>query len=67
MTNPPDASALAAEAARLLASNRLHEARELYRQICAIQANDARPWISAGAISGELGLVDEAREYLQRA
>ena len=43
------------------------EARALYADICRLTPQDPDAWVMAAAISGDLGLTDEAYDYLQRA
>lgn len=58
---------LADHAMRLLEDGRPMAARALYADICRMSPQDPDAWMMAGAISGDLGLTDEARDYLQRA
>jgi tetratricopeptide (TPR) repeat protein len=55
------------KAMRLLDSGRPMEARALYAEICRLTPHDPDAWLMAAAISGDLGLIDEAYGHLQRA
>jgi tetratricopeptide (TPR) repeat protein len=51
----------------MLEEGRLRDAKELYEAICRVNAQDAEAWAMLGAISGELGQLDAAAEYLRKA
>jgi tetratricopeptide (TPR) repeat protein len=65
MTQIP--SEMAQYAMSLLSGNRLEEARNAFAEICRVTPNDAQVWVIAAAISGDLGLKDEAISYLRTA
>lgn len=60
-------SALKEKAGKLLGSNRLAEARDLYDQICRLDGADADAWLMLGGIHGRLGNHDQALNCCQRA
>lgn len=62
-----DAEKLADDAMQLLESGRAMDARALYTDICSLTPKDPDAWLMAAAISGDLGLTDEAHDHLQRA
>ncbi len=62
-----DAQALTDDAMQLLEAGRPLDARALYADICRLTPGDPDAWLMAAAISGDLGLADEARGFLQRA
>lgn len=53
-------------ALELVRGDRLNEAKTLYAQICAKDPSDAEAWFMLGAISGQMGLLDEAERCLRR-
>jgi len=59
--------ALNQQVARMLDSNQLPGARDLYRKITGINPEDAEAWYMLGAINGELGQTEEAIANCRRA
>lgn len=51
----------------LMQSNRLHEARALYAEICRQYQRDDEAWFLLGAVHGMLGAFDEAIACCRRA
>ena len=54
-------------AMQLLDGGQPMEARAVYADICRLTPDDPEAWLMAAAISGDLGLLEESREYLQHA
>lgn len=65
--SPVNIDSLHEKAGHLLQLHRLTEARPLYVEICETVPNDADAWLMLGAIDEQLGLLDDAQEYLQNA
>lgn len=55
------------QAEALLRSNRLHEARELYRHICSHDKKNADLWLTLGALNGRLGDPTAAETCIRNA
>lgn len=67
MTSENPTRQLHQQADAFLNGGRLHEARSLYEQICALDENDADAWLMKGAIDGETGKVNDAVAHVKRA
>jgi len=65
--NPVDTLSLHESAEVLLQQHRLTEARPIYVEICETAPEDADAWLMLGAIDEQLGLFDDAEEYLRTA
>lgn len=60
-------SELHAFASRCLDKGQLTEAAAAYRTLCELDSENPEVWLMLGAISGELGNVEEAIHYLKKA
>ncbi|MEE9493230.1 MAG: sulfotransferase [Gammaproteobacteria bacterium] len=60
-------SVLEEQAMSLLESGQVKQARAVYTELCSLNPDDPDIWFMAAAISGDLGLTDEAIDFLNRA
>ncbi|KAF0192321.1 MAG: hypothetical protein FD165_946 [Gammaproteobacteria bacterium] len=54
-------------AQQLIKEQSLPAAQQLYREICRHADNDANAWSVLGGLSGQIGLLDEARDAFRQA
>jgi tetratricopeptide (TPR) repeat protein len=67
MTDESHVAKLIQQAESCLNKGELAQARRLYAEICRTNENDPHAWLMFGAINGELGNVEVARNALERA
>jgi tetratricopeptide (TPR) repeat protein len=67
MSSPPTISEALAFALRYHQAGRLQEAEQIYRQILAVEPNQAQAWHRLGVVAQQVGRHELALEYIARA